>query len=90
LKHGLLAEASLLPGEDAALFRLLAEGGRKLAHLPRLALRDDAASKRRFAGAHLPYYEPGESVCCWSKVEKLRLRWDGRRYLTALDRIVRH
>ena len=30
---------------------------RKLAHLPRLALRDDAASKRRFAGAHLPYYE---------------------------------
>src|SRR6266545_7019922 len=60
LKHGLLAEASLLPGEDAALFRLLAEGGRKLAHLPRLALRDDAASKRRFAGAHLPYYEPGE------------------------------
>jgi len=39
---------------------------------------------------HLPYYEPGESVCCWSKVEKLRLRWDGRRYLTALDRIVRH
>jgi len=25
LKHGLLAEASLLPGEDAALFRLLAE-----------------------------------------------------------------
>ncbi len=38
----------------------------------------------------LPYYEPGDSVCCWSKVEKLRLRWDGRRYLTALDRIVRH
>ncbi len=27
LKHGLLAEASLLPGEDAALFRLLAEEG---------------------------------------------------------------
>lgn len=37
----------------------------------------------------LPYYEPSDSVCCWSKVEKLRLRWNGRRYVKASDRIVR-
>jgi hypothetical protein len=37
----------------------------------------------------LPYYEPGDSVCCWSKVEKLRPRWNGRRYVTAPDRVVR-
>jgi hypothetical protein len=28
----------------------------------------------------LPYYEPGDSMCCWSKVERRRLRWTGRRY----------
>lgn len=37
----------------------------------------------------LPYYLRGDSVCCWSKVEKLRLRWNGRIYVTASDRIVR-
>ena len=37
----------------------------------------------------LPRYERGDSVCCWSKVEKLRLRWDGRRYVKASDRITR-
>lgn len=36
----------------------------------------------------LPYYEPGDSVCCWSKVERRRLRWTGRRYVIASDRIV--
>jgi len=35
-----------------------------------------------------PYYTDGDSVCCWSKVEKVRLRWNGRTYLTASDRIV--
>jgi hypothetical protein len=37
----------------------------------------------------LPYYARRDSVCCWSKVEKLRLRWAGNRYVTASDRIVR-
>ena len=37
----------------------------------------------------LPYYGPGDSVCCWSKVERRRLRWNGRRYVVASDRIVR-
>jgi hypothetical protein len=36
----------------------------------------------------LPHYERGDSVCCWSKIEKLRLRWNGRRYVTVSDRIV--
>ena len=36
----------------------------------------------------LPYYLRGDSVCCWSKVEKLRLRWNGKRYATASDVIV--
>jgi hypothetical protein len=36
-----------------------------------------------------PYYERGDSVCCWSKVEKIRLRWNGRRYVRASDHIVR-
>ena len=30
-----------------------------------------------------------DSVCCWSKVERRRLRWNGRRYVVASDRIVR-
>jgi hypothetical protein len=38
----------------------------------------------------LPYYESGDSVCCSSKVEKLRQRWNGRRYVTVSDRIVSH
>jgi hypothetical protein len=37
----------------------------------------------------LPYYQPGDSVCCWSKVERVRLRWNERRYVKASDRIVR-
>jgi hypothetical protein len=37
----------------------------------------------------LPYYEPGDSVCCWSKIERRRLRWKGSRYVVASDRIVR-
>lgn len=36
----------------------------------------------------LPYYLPGDSVCCWSKVEKLRLRWTGKRYEPVSDVIV--
>jgi hypothetical protein len=36
----------------------------------------------------MPYYLPGDSVCCWSKVEKLRLRWSGKRYVTVSDVIV--
>jgi hypothetical protein len=35
-----------------------------------------------------PYYTDGESVCCPSKIEKVQLRWDGHRYVTASDRIV--
>ena len=35
----------------------------------------------------LPYYVDGDSVCCWSKVEKLRLRWNGQRYVPVSDRI---
>lgn len=42
-----------------------------------------------FLALDLPHYERGDSVCCWSKVEKLRLRWDGHSYVTASDRIVR-
>ncbi len=38
----------------------------------------------------LPYYLPGDSVCCWSKVEKVRLRWNGHRYIKVSDRIIRH
>jgi hypothetical protein len=37
----------------------------------------------------LPYYEPKDSLCCWSKVERLRLRWSERRYVAVSDRIVR-
>jgi hypothetical protein len=36
----------------------------------------------------LPYYVGHDSVCCWSKVERRRLRWNGRRYVVASDRIV--
>lgn len=36
----------------------------------------------------LPYYGDGDSVCCWSKVKKIRLRWNGRRFVKAYDRIV--
>jgi hypothetical protein len=36
----------------------------------------------------LPYYVDGDSVCCWSKVEKVRLRWNGHRFVRAYDRIV--
>lgn len=36
----------------------------------------------------LPLYEPGDSVCCPSKVEKRRLRWNGHRYVIASSRIV--
>ena len=36
----------------------------------------------------LPYYLHGDSVCCWSKVEKVRLRWSGHRYVKVSDRIV--
>jgi hypothetical protein len=36
----------------------------------------------------LPYYVDGDSVCCWSKIEKVRLRWNGRRFVKAYDRIV--
>jgi hypothetical protein len=35
----------------------------------------------------LPYYVDGDSVCCWSKVEKVRLRWNGQRFVKAYDRI---
>ena len=35
-----------------------------------------------------PYYTDGDSVCCPRKVEKVRLRWNGRRFVTASDRIV--
>lgn len=37
----------------------------------------------------MPYYLPGDSVCCARMVEHLRLRWNGRRYTTAALRIVR-
>jgi hypothetical protein len=37
----------------------------------------------------LPYYVDGDSVCCWSKIEKVRLRWNGLRFVKAFDRIVR-
>jgi hypothetical protein len=37
----------------------------------------------------LPYYVDGDSVCCWSKVEKVRLRWNAHRFVKAYDRIVR-
>jgi hypothetical protein len=36
----------------------------------------------------LPYYVDGDSMCCWSKVEKVRLRWNGQRFVKASDRIV--
>ena len=36
----------------------------------------------------LPYYVGHDSVCCWSKVERRRLHWNGRRYVVASDRIV--
>jgi hypothetical protein len=36
----------------------------------------------------VPYYMPGDSVCCWSKVEKIRLRWNGMRYTAISDVIV--
>jgi hypothetical protein len=36
-----------------------------------------------------PYHIAGDSVCCPSKIEKVRLRWNGRRFVTASDRIVR-
>jgi hypothetical protein len=35
-----------------------------------------------------PYYTDGDSVCCPSKFEKVRLRWDGHRFVTVSDRIV--
>ena len=36
----------------------------------------------------LSHYGRGDGVCCWSKVENLRLRWNGKRYVTVFDRIV--
>ena len=35
-----------------------------------------------------PYYGPGEGVCCWSRVERVRLRWNGQKYVIVSDRIV--
>jgi hypothetical protein len=45
-------------------------------------------SSRGLLALDLPYYKPGDSVCCWGKVEQLRLGWNGKRYVTVVDRIV--
>jgi hypothetical protein len=44
---------------------------------------------RGLLALNLPYYVDGDSVCCWSKIEKVRLRWNGLRFVKAFDRIVR-
>lgn len=36
----------------------------------------------------LPVYSPSDSVCCWSHVRPLRLRWTGRRYVVASSGLV--
>jgi hypothetical protein len=35
-----------------------------------------------------PYYTDGDSMCCPSKIEKVRLRWEVHRFMTVSDRIV--
>jgi hypothetical protein len=64
--------------------------GNSPADLPRLALRDDAPWESEDCSRSICRTNvDGDSVCCWSKVEKLRLRWNGHRYVTVSDRIVR-
>ena len=36
---------------------------------------------RGLLALELPYYVGHDSVCCWSKVERRRLHWNGRRYV---------
>ena len=37
----------------------------------------------------LPVYDRNDGVCCWSKVRKLRLRWQRDHYVVASDRTVK-
>jgi hypothetical protein len=36
----------------------------------------------------LPDYRNGDSVCCPSRIDKVRFRWTGSRYVVATDRVV--
>lgn len=45
--------------------------------------------ERGLLALDLPRYGPGDGVCCWSKELALRLRWNGRRYVTVSARLVR-
>jgi hypothetical protein len=47
----------------------------------------DLAAAHGLLKLDMPYYLPGDSVCCPSKTERLRLRWNGVRYVTASLRI---
>jgi hypothetical protein len=49
----------------------------------------DLRGRKGLLALDLPYYLRGDSVCCWSKVEKVRLRWNGRRFVKVSDRIIR-
>jgi hypothetical protein len=53
-----------------------------------LAETDLHASKGLLA-LDLPYYLAHDSNCCPSKLEQLRLRWNGKRYVAVSDRIVK-
>ena len=37
----------------------------------------------------VPLWGTRDSVCCWSRVQKVRLRWTGRRWLVASARVLR-
>jgi len=49
----------------------------------------DLAAAHGLLKLDMPFYLPGDSVCCPSKTEHLELRWNGARYVTASLRITR-
>jgi hypothetical protein len=44
---------------------------------------------RGLLGVDLPLWGPHDSMCCWSRVQKVRMRWTGRRYALVSARVVR-
>jgi hypothetical protein len=44
---------------------------------------------RGLLGLELPLWGPHDSVCCWSRVQKVRMRWAGRRWTVVSARVLR-
>jgi hypothetical protein len=47
----------------------------------------DLRGVRGLLALDLPWYGPHDSVCCWSKVRRLRLHWNGKRYVVVSARV---